>query len=534
MGWRPRLYEKTARYLAAGYLLALAPLTHGAGAGADDTIRLTFEQHADSCAAPLAASELQAPGLLHEFYARQAFAPLWQDPARRAALRDELARLADDGLDPADYPLDSPPTVSTSTAQQRACADLQASRSYLLALQHLARGRLPQESIEPFWRAPDSAGPARPSVLSLAWLGLDRPATAFAAARPGLPQYQALRRAYAERRRQPLAEWPSIPPGRLLRPGMRDERVALLATRLTGEGYLGERPAADAERYDAPLVAAVQRFQHRHGLQADGLVGPQTLSALNTGAAARLGQLRVNLERWRWLGGDLEAETLLVDIAGGLLSYYAEHQLRWQGRAQVGRPTRKTPQLKSLVSRLTLNPTWSVPPTILREDKLPEIRRDPGYLARHQLRVFDRDGNPQDPAGIDWANPGQIVLRQDAGPDNPLGQLAIRFPNPFSVYLHDTPSQQLFDKSPRAFSSGCVRIEGILQLLEELLPANDCAQIARRLASGRTQEFAITRRLPIVLAYWTAEVNADGELILRNDLYARDQRLLAALQQAGR
>lgn len=128
-------------------------------------------------------------------------------PARRAALRDELARLADDGLDPADYPLDSPPAASTSAAQQRACADLQASRSYLLALQHLARGRLPQESIEPFWRAPDSAGPARPSVLSLAWLGLDRPAMAFAAARPGLPQYQALR---LRRPASAGAGWPAI------------------------------------------------------------------------------------------------------------------------------------------------------------------------------------------------------------------------------------------------------------------------------------------------------------------------------------
>lgn len=527
------MYKKTARGLAAGCLLILAALAEGANQRLAEVIGQIFEQHAHACTPWVEAAELRIPGLLHEFYAGQGFAPRWQDRRRRTALQQQLEQLADDGLDPADYPLERLRTPAADP-WQRACADLQASRSYLLALQHLAHGRLPQESIEPFWRAPASADPVpRPDLLSLARLGLEQPAAAFAAARPGLPQYQALRRAYAERRRQPLAEWPAITPGRLLRPGMRDERVPQLAARLAAEGDLGERPAYAGDRYDPPLVAALQRFQQRHGLQADGLLGPQTLAALNTSGAERLDQLRVNLERWRWLAGDLEAETLLVDIAGGLLSYYRGHRLQWQGRAQVGRPTRQTPQLKSLVDRLTLNPTWSVPPTILREDKLPEIRRDPGYLARHRLRVFDRRGNPLDPARIDWNDPGDIALRQDAGPDNPLGRLAIRFANPFSVYLHDTPSQRLFEKSPRAFSSGCVRIEGILQLLEELLPAEDCAQIAQRLASGRTQEFPIQRRLPIVLAYWTAEVNADGELILRNDLYARDRHLLAALTRAG-
>jgi murein L,D-transpeptidase YcbB/YkuD len=527
------LYGKTARYLAAGCLLAMAAPVHGAGKRVDDSIRLTFEQRPDACAPQLPAAELQASGELHALYARRAFVSLWQESSRRAALQHELEQLADDGLDPADYPLDRQRLLFTLDSQQRACADLQASHVYLQALRHLSRGRLAQESIEPFWRAPDSAAPRRPSVLSLAWRGLDKPATAFAAARPALRQYQALRRAYAERRRQPLGEWTPVPPGGLLYPGMQDERVALLEARLAQEGDLGERPADDDDRYDPALVAAVQHFQRRHGLQADGLIGADTLTALNTSAAARLGQLRVNLERWRWLAGDLEAETLLVDIAGGQLSYYAEHRLQWQGRAQVGRPTRKTPQLKSRISHLTLHPTWSVPPTILSEDKLPEIRRDLGYLERHQLRVFDRDGNPLDPTGIDWQQPGDIILRQDAGSDNPLGQLAIRFPNPFSVYLHDTPSQELFDKLPRAFSSGCVRIEGVLQLLEGLLPASDNAELARRLASGRTQEFSIKQRLPIVMAYWTAEVNADGELILRNDLYALDRRLLAALQQAG-
>ncbi|MDO9624301.1 MAG: L,D-transpeptidase family protein [Pseudomonas sp.] len=530
MDCNTRLYKKTAHYLVAGCLLALTTQAYGADDSASQAIRQSFIAQPSACAPQLASEALHVPGLLHELYARQAFIPLWQEPSRRAALLHELEQLADDGLVPGEYRLDSLRAPPPADPQQRACADLLISHSYLQALQHLARGRVAQEPLEPFWRAPSSLSPAlRPSVLSLAWQGLDDLPAAFATARPALHQYQELRRAYAERRRLPRSEWVPIPGGRLLRPDMRDPRVPLLAARLAAEGYIDERPASD--HYDAPLVAAVERFQARHGLQADALIGPDSLTALNTSASARLEQLRVNLERWRWLAGDIEAETLLVDIAGGQLSYYRDHQLLWQGRAQVGRPARQTPQLKSLVSHLTLNPTWTVPPTILREDKLPEIRRDLGYLQRQQLRVLDRNGNLLDPATVDWYNPGAIMLRQDAGPKNPLGQLVIRFANPFSVYLHDTPSQHLFSRSPRAFSSGCVRIEGIVKLLDSLLPADDCAEIAHLLASGKTTEFPLRERLPIVLAYWTAGVNADGELILRNDLYARDRKLLAALQR---
>jgi murein L,D-transpeptidase YcbB/YkuD len=532
MDFSARLYKKTAHYLTAGCLLAITIQAYGADDDASLAIRQSFATPPSACTSTLAATELQSASLLHEFYAQEAFRPLWREPSLRAALLHELEELADDGLDPDEYQLESLRTPLPTDIQQLACADLLISHSYLQALQHLSRGRVEQEPLEPFWRAPDSASPIpRPRVLSLAVQGLDNLPAVFATARPHLRQYQQLRRIYAERRRLPLAEWTPIPGGRLLRPDMRDARVPLLIDRLAAEGYIDERTAAASDHYDAALVAAVKRFQARHDLQADGLIGPGSLTALNTSAAARLGQLRVNLERWRWLAGDVEAETLLVDIAGGQLSYYRDHQLLWRGRAQVGRPERQTPQLKSLVSRLTLNPTWTVPPTIMREDKLPEIRRDLDYLALHQLRVLDRDGNPLDPSKVDWQHPGGIILRQDAGPKNPLGQLVIRFANPFSVYLHDTPSQHLFSKSPRAFSSGCVRIEGIVELLDTLLPADDCAEIARLLANGKTKEFPLRERLPIVLAYWTAEVDSNGELILRNDFYERDQKVLAALQR---
>lgn len=520
------MYKKHASCLA---LIAFASslATAGTPVAADaQALAALFAEPTAQCGGQLEAGELATPGLLQTFYAERGHAPAWSVPARRAQLATALQALADDGLEPAHYSLPDP-------AADALCQELQYSRAYLRALQHLSRGKVSQEQVEPFWRAPDSLNPdPRPSVLSLAWQGLDDLPGAFAAARPSLPQYQRLRQALVELRQQPPAQWPEVPGGRLLKPGMHDPRVPLLAARLSAEGYYPEQALrSPPEHYDEALADAVRAFQSAHELQDDALVGNDTLAALNTPASARLDQLRVNLERWRWLAGDIEQETLLVDIAGGLLFYFKDGVPLWQGRAQVGRPTRQTPRLKSLVSRLTLNPTWTVPPTILRQDKLPEIRRDPGYLARNDLRVLDAQGRPLDPASIDWERPGQIVLRQDAGPRNPLGKLAIRFHNPFSVYLHDTPSQQLFDKSPRTFSSGCVRIEGILGLLDVLLPQEQCTDVAGRIASGRTQEVRIERRLPIVLAYWTANVDDQGRLSLRNAPYNLDPALLAALRQ---
>ncbi|MBT9531809.1 MAG: L,D-transpeptidase family protein, partial [Pseudomonas sp.] len=238
------------------------------------------------------------------------------------------------------------------------------------------------------------------------------------------------------------------------------------------------------------------------------------------------------LERWRWLARDLQASGVLVNVAAAQLAYYQDFVPVWQTRTQVGRAARPTPLLKSQITRLTLNPTWTVPPTILREDKLPEIRRDLAFLDKHNLRVLDREGQLLDANSIDWNNPGSIQLRQDAGAHNPLGQVAIRFPNPFSVYLHDTPSQQLFAKGPRAFSSGCVRVEAVMQLVDLLLTPAERERVTSLLASGRTHEFRLSTPLPIILAYWTAEVDGAGQLLYAPDIYARDQALLAALDRA--
>jgi L,D-transpeptidase YcbB len=333
-------------------------------------------------------------------------------------------------------------------------------------------------------------------------------------------------------RQQPLPTWQPLASGPLLRPEMTDARVPALAQRLFNEGYLPSL-AADGDQFFAPeQVAALKNFQQNHALQADGVMGAGTLAALNVSALARRDQLRVNLERFRWLGHNQQATGVLINIAAAQLTLYQEGAAVWQTRTQVGRPERPTPLLKSQITRLTLNPTWSVPPTIFREDKLPEIRRDQAFLNKHELKIFDRDGNPLAADQVNWDNPGFVQLRQGAGPKNPLGQVAIRFANPFSVYLHDTPSQALFSKAPRAFSSGCVRVEQALYLSQQLLSPAERERAASLLATGKTYEFRLSQPIPLLLSYWTAEVNSAGQVQYAPDIYQYDAALLAALNSA--
>ncbi|MDX5372939.1 MAG: L,D-transpeptidase family protein [Pseudomonadaceae bacterium] len=508
------MFKKCASY--PSIVLLVLPLVALATEARDDPQALRASVAAP-CAPLYPSLDDAAHQLLEDFYRAREGLPAWADELRRNWLRAELQALADDGLDPADYPL---PTVYD------ACSERQFSLSYLRALLDLRRGRQPGMRAERLWHAPSEVRPD-PLRAVLAAALADDPTAAFAAARPSSRRYLDLRAAYAFARRQPLPSWPTLPDGPLLKPGGHDARLPLLRQRLAAEGLLASAEGTSIE-FDPATVLALQRFQEQHGLQADGVLGPASLTELNVGALARRDQLRVNLERLRWRVDDLRQARVLINVAAAELSVIDGDRQLWRTRTQVGRPARATPLLASRIERLTLNPTWTVPPTILREDKLPAIRADIGYLQQHQMSVYDHQGNRLDPQQLDWARPGAILLRQAAGPQNPLGRVALRFPNPFAVYLHDTPSQALFDKSPRLFSSGCVRVEAVDQLLPWLLAEDELETVRRRIASGKTQEYRLSQSVPLLLGYWTAEVVA-GRLRYFPDIYQRDPALLAAL-----
>ncbi|MEH6672178.1 MAG: L,D-transpeptidase family protein [Pseudomonadaceae bacterium] len=493
-------------------------------------------------------AQLRTAGIaeaLVTLYQHGEYAPLWEDRYRRDALLAELARLADDGLYPADYPFSQ-----QISGELDLCAELQVSSEYLQALEHLARGRFDQQRLEPMW-APEEAGNDRPALSDWMREDLTDVSAAFEAARPDLGLYLDLRRAYV-RLRDERPEYEPIADGELVRPGEQDPRVMQLATRLRAAGYLpapsptaaqggadealAQMPADAADQPPADtlgpeLEAALRHFQEDNGLKTDGVLGPNTLAALNLPLQDRLDIARINLERLRWIHAMLQDEVLLVNSAANLLRQYQDGERVWQTRVITGRPGRETPLLESRLNRVTLNPDWTVPPTIRKEDMIPAIREDLAYLERKGLIVIDYQGNRLDPQTIDWHDPRGIMLRQPPGPRNPLGQLVLRFDNPLAIYLHDTPDRHLFSRSQRNISSGCVRVEGVEQVADTLFSRMDAskrARVERQRASRTTHQVAIEQGPQVILGYWTAEADNEAQLRLTQDPYGKDPALLAA------
>ncbi|MEZ5906176.1 MAG: L,D-transpeptidase family protein [Geminicoccaceae bacterium] len=480
---------------------------------------------------------IEAVPFVVDFYGARQDRRAWLDTVAGDELLAEIRGSERHGLRPVDFHGDRLPALldaaRTGDPSAIAAFELVATDAAALLLHHLYRGKVDATRLDPDWNfhrpvvTGDSAGTI--SVI------VDQKGFAVIAERVALrhPQYLALQDALARYRLIAAAGgWPRVPPGETLRPGMADPRVPALRARLMVTGELGPVPVA-GEVYDEAVVAAVQRFQLRHGLDADGAIGPQTLRALNRTVEERIDQLRLSLERARWVLRGIGKDFVLVNIAGARTYVYKGGNLVWRTRSIVGQQYRKTPIFRDEIRYMELNPTWTVPRKIFVEDKLPLIQADPGFLARGGYRVLDRDWQVLDPSAVDWwaPDPPPVTLVQAPGPGNALGQVKFMFPNRFSVYLHDTNDRSLFDRAARSLSSGCVRIEQPFVLADLLMdgdPTWSHARLEAILASGRTTRIDLPKPMPVLLTYYTAWVE-DGEVLFREDIYDRDERVLEAL-----
>lgn len=460
----------------------------------------------------------------------------WQRADRLTLFLGEVEKLAYDGLNPHHY-LRSTLEGFAARSDNLGLSPCEAqliSYAYLSALHDLHYGRVDPEQQQLVWFADWAQPQKQPGKLArMARLGWADPRAAFAAARPALKKYQELRVANWLAHRSLPESWPLIPAGEALKKGDEGRRVLALRARLRAEGYL-EKPRAYAESsvFDLRLSLAVKAFQRANTLNPDGVVGAGTLAQLNLTPAQRLGIIRVNLERFRWLSRLMDERMLLVDITATRVELLENGEVLWSSRVQVGRPERPTPALKSSVMHVTVNPTWTIPPTIMRRDALPRIQADLAYLSDRNIRVFDHQGALLDPVTVDWGNPNALVLRQDPGPRNALGRVAIRFPNPFRVYLHDTPNSGLFERHDRFFSSGCVRVDGAITLTRLLLGKNKAQQrhFDQLRDAGDTTNMHLPRNVALLMFYWTADADQYGNIRWRPDIYQRDQALLELLQ----
>ncbi|MBX6322897.1 MAG: L,D-transpeptidase family protein [Rhodospirillaceae bacterium] len=362
----------------------------------------------------------------------------------------------------------------------------------------------------------------------------------LAANLPADPAFWRLAQA-VERYRAIVAQggWPALPLGPKLTPGAHDPRVLVLRRRLAVSGDAVDAPAEDPELYDTALVGAVKGFQARHGLAVDGVVGTKTVEALNVDAPTRLAQLRRSLERVSRDPHPIDERYIFVNIAGATLEVHEGGRVIYRDRVVVGRVDRQTPELKSVIDRVVINPFWYVPASIARKDLVVRGQKDSAYFSRLNIRIYSSEtANEIDPATIDWFSPQAQALRfrQDPGPENALGPVKFDFDNPYAVYLHGTAHQELFDKPARFFGSGCVRVERPLDFAAVILAGNPRygrSALDHLVAAGRTLYVAVPRLWPLHIAYLTAWVDDPGTVQFRPDVYGRDAPLRPP-QIAGR
>ena len=452
------------------------------------------------------------------FYNTRTLMPIWFDKgvanARAQAVIARIQASAADGLVPTEYKF---PSLSADSPDAVAEAELRLSAALITFARHLQAGRFPYARMGGEIMFPQE--PPDPAAVLAKIADATNVAAAIDEYSPPHPGYRALKAKLAELRGGTAApeESPAIriPDGGVIRPGTQDTRVPLLRQRLKVEG--GETDL----HYDDALVAAVKEYQKSAGLNPDGLVGAGTIRSLNGVAPAprrtdAVDTVIANMERWRWLPRDLGNAHVMLNIPNYTLRVMRGGNEIWQTRVVVGKPSTATPMLTETMKFITVNPTWNVPPSIVRNEYLPALAQDPSVLARMGLKVVNnRDGS--------------VHIYQPPGDNNALGRIRFNFPNRFLVYQHDTPDKHLFAHDKRAYSHGCMRVQDPLKYAEVLLsiarPGEGyTAQRLRAMYGPSEHDIRFPTPIPVHITYQTAFVDDAGNLQTRADIYNIDAK----------
>jgi murein L,D-transpeptidase YcbB/YkuD len=321
--------------------------------------------------------------------------------------------------------------------------------------------------------------------------------------------------------------WPEVPADKLLRLGVRDPAVAALRQRLIISGDLPPAPGT-SDVFDSYVDAAVKRFQARHGILADGIVGESTFGALNVPATVRLAQLTTNLTRLKVSIAKLPSSRFVtVNIPAASVEAVENGQVVSRHTAVVGKVDRPSPIVNSRITEINFHPFWTVPVSIIKRDLIPLMQNNPNYLTEYRIRVYDQKGNELRPEQIDWSTDEatRYMFRQDPFEENSLGTVKINFPSPQGVYMHDTPHKGLFNEDYRFDSSGCVRVQNIRELIVWLMkdtPGWSRDKIDTELRGGDRRDVRLATPVPLFWVYITAWAAADGVVNFREDIYKLD------------
>ena len=470
---------------------------------------------------------------LFNFYKATNYRTIWQSEDSRKIILTELLKSDEEGLNPEDYKVktlsDFEKKSATLNDSDLAKYDILLTESFQKYISHLTNGTLNPRKLYKNWDLKENYIDLNETLTNL--LDSDSLADKIEQLKPNHIVYKRLKKALKLINTFPKDDFKALKIAEIIAPNDTNPSIIDIKKRLT---YWKELQPQDSLTtiYDPETILAIKKFQSRHGLAIDGIIGPATISSLNFSKKQRMQQIIVNLERWKWYPKEMGKEYIIINIPDYRLTLIKEKDTLRTHRVIVGRAKRKTPILSSKLTQVVFNPTWTVPPTILREDVIPAILKNRSYLSESNIKIYDRNGKIVSPYEWQLSQAKSYRYVQSPGTFNSLGMVKIIFPNRFSVYLHDTNHRDYFDKIDRSLSSGCVRVDNPLELTEYLLDDTvnwNLEKITAILQSEKTKFVKIKKEVSFHLLYWTAW-SENNKLIFRDDIYNLDNDLYTKLR----
>ncbi len=472
-----------------------------------------------------------------EFYFKRKFLPAWSDKSLREEFISTLQEAEHEGLFIEDYHgeriLQLSGNLKNLSDNEKSEFDVILTDAFLKFGNHLLHGKLDPRELHSIWdtyRSEILVSKVLEEALEEGDIEV-----ALKQLRPTHPVYSQLIASSKEYKELAsyFEPWDMIPSGNMIKLGATDVRIPEIRKRLQLLEYMENTDPENTENTE-DLQKAIENFQGDNGLQADGVIGDSTIELLNKDYNRRYEQILVNLERWRWYPRDLGDHYIIVNIANFDLHVVKDNDTVHSHRTMVGTEARKTPVFSEEIKYLEFNPTWTIPPTIQNNDVIPGMRRNSNYLASKKINVYDRSGNTVNPSSINWSGDEAkaYTYRQNPGATNPLGRVKIMYPNQYFIYLHDTPSQALFERNSRDQSSGCVRVEYAVELAKYLVsdqPEYSPDKIDDIIAKGATKQVKMKQKVNVHHFYWTAW--REGKARFTADIYDYDSKIWEALRK---
>jgi len=489
--------------------------------------------------------------LVPSFYENRNFEPAWisgpSDIDRASSFVAEIEGMKWHGLQSADYHfrsirrafarLSSDMREGTESPLNIAELDILFTDAFFMMASHLYQGKVNPEKINAEWkiqrRRPDLKMDEQLEMMLAQGLSPNEMLKKFYPQNSLYPAMMASLREYRMKERMPKYE--EIKSKDTIRPDSTSEAIADIRQRLVQMGIVTPYTYTNNLLYDKTLQEGIKKLQKQNGLNQDAIIGRATMALLNLQNSDLAKLLEINLERMRWLPWDFGEKFIVCNIADQTVFMIQNRDTIFTTRAIVGREYRSTPVFEAEMNHLVFSPTWTIPPTILANDVIPAVKKDINYLSSKNMQVIDRTGKVISTNSIDWSKMSgrnfPYMIRQAPGPTNALGLVKFMFPNSYNVYMHDTPSRELFSRDDRALSSGCIRIQNPTELAEILLKDLDWdrSRIRAAMELGREQTVRLPEPIPVYIGYLTAWADQQGQTHFRNDLYNRDKKLYDAI-----